>query len=58
MKFKKNCGFAIIFTLILILSVNVSTVQARSQTVVVGSQGSDAQIWRYISRSTAAKKHI
>lgn len=56
MKFKKNWGFAIILTLILILSVNVSTAQARSQTVVVGSQGSDAQIWRYISRSTAAKK--
>lgn len=56
MKFDKKQIILLLACLVLSLFTINTNVQAKTATVVVGTQGSDAQIWRHIAQSTAAKK--
>lgn len=55
-------GKNLLFTLLLALSVVLlvgcgkSTKAAKSDTITIGSQGSDLNIWEYIAKSSQAKK--
>ena len=48
-------GIATLLTLILLIAGCGSKTSSDGQTIVIGSMGSDAQIWKHIAKSQAAK---
>lgn len=53
---KRIIGFILILSLAVLAACGSSAGGKKAQKIIVGSSGSDAQVWKFIAKSKAAKK--